>query len=202
MTSFFNVTPQAQSEATRIPVTLLDTLLHQRPDWTSPNWRKMFLSSWLSPCDLKVIQVREIQISAFLSRGRSAASAVDRTSTLHVCRPPGCGIAGVSDTQVLSLSHPSSQHHRVTPLNQGHSRCRSMVLRGVRRNPKPAKPRLPITPEILRHLKNQWAPPMPGRQTTRCYGQPVVWFLGVLEGRGVHNKAWRTSHTLTAGRGC
>lgn len=31
------------------------------------------------------------------------------------------------------------------------------VLRGVRRNPKPAKPRPPITPEILRHIRAQWS---------------------------------------------
>ena len=46
MTTLFNVTPQARAEATQIPDTLLDILFHQRPDWTSLNWRKMFLTSW------------------------------------------------------------------------------------------------------------------------------------------------------------
>ena len=46
MRTFLNTTPQAQTQATQIPVPLLDMLLHQRPDWTSPDWMRMFLSSW------------------------------------------------------------------------------------------------------------------------------------------------------------
>jgi hypothetical protein len=46
MTVFFASIPQAHREAVRVPPPLLDMLLHQRPDWTLPAWRKMFLSSW------------------------------------------------------------------------------------------------------------------------------------------------------------
>ena len=44
MRAFLNATQPAQTQATQIPAPLLDMLLHQRPDWKSPNWR-MFLSS-------------------------------------------------------------------------------------------------------------------------------------------------------------
>ena len=43
---FFGSSPQAHPEAARVPAPLLDMLLHQRPDWLSPTWRKLFLSSW------------------------------------------------------------------------------------------------------------------------------------------------------------
>ena len=43
---FFDSTPQACREAARVPSFLLDILLHQRPDWLSPTWRTLFLSSW------------------------------------------------------------------------------------------------------------------------------------------------------------
>ena len=46
MTVFFASIPQVHREVVRVPPPLLDMLLHQRPDWTLPAWRKMFLSSW------------------------------------------------------------------------------------------------------------------------------------------------------------
>ena len=46
MTILFASVPQAHREAVEVPAPLLDMLLHQRPDWTSPTWRRMFLSSW------------------------------------------------------------------------------------------------------------------------------------------------------------
>ncbi len=46
MRVFSQSSPQACREAARVPTPLLDMLLHQRPDWLSPTWRKLFLSSW------------------------------------------------------------------------------------------------------------------------------------------------------------
>ena len=45
---FFQVVPQAASRrATPIPEELLDILVHQRPDWTSPAWRRLFVNTLL-----------------------------------------------------------------------------------------------------------------------------------------------------------
>lgn len=43
---FFESTPQACREADKVPTPLLDMLLLRRPDWLSPTWRTLFLSSW------------------------------------------------------------------------------------------------------------------------------------------------------------
>lgn len=42
---FYQCTPQAAKEPSVVPAHLLDMLIHLRPDWTSPVWRKMFLST-------------------------------------------------------------------------------------------------------------------------------------------------------------
>lgn len=52
----FSSTPQAWTEATRIAAPLLDMLLHQHPDWVSPDWRRMLLP-WTG-ISSEVIQVR------------------------------------------------------------------------------------------------------------------------------------------------
>ena len=46
LTTFFDSVPQAGKEAVTVPMSLLEMLVHQRPDWTSPAWRRMFRSSW------------------------------------------------------------------------------------------------------------------------------------------------------------
>jgi len=46
MKVFFDSTPQARHKADRVSPQLLNMLLLQRPDWTSPSWRSTFLSSW------------------------------------------------------------------------------------------------------------------------------------------------------------
>ena len=56
MTVFFKSSPQACREAVKVSTPLLDMLLIQRPDWLSPTWRRLFLSScskhWPPPqCD-------------------------------------------------------------------------------------------------------------------------------------------------------
>ena len=43
---FFNCSPQAHKDPCVVPGQLLDMLLLQRPDWTSPSWRRMFRSTW------------------------------------------------------------------------------------------------------------------------------------------------------------
>ena len=42
---FFQCTPQAASVPCPVPSQLLDMLIHQCPDWTSANWRTMFVST-------------------------------------------------------------------------------------------------------------------------------------------------------------
>lgn len=42
---FLSCVPQAPSSPSPIPQSLLDMLLHNRPDWTSSSWRRMFLST-------------------------------------------------------------------------------------------------------------------------------------------------------------
>ena len=42
---FSSVVPQRQPHPSPIPAALLDMLLHSRPDWTSPSWRRMFSRS-------------------------------------------------------------------------------------------------------------------------------------------------------------
>ena len=52
-----------------------------------------------------------------------------------------------------AIRHFSIMAGQGDPFRPGAFPVLQYVLRGVRRNPKPAKPRLPITPEILRHLR-------------------------------------------------
>ena len=43
--AFLSHTPQAADRSTRVPPPLLDMLITQRPDWTSADWRTMFLAT-------------------------------------------------------------------------------------------------------------------------------------------------------------
>ena len=54
------------------------------------------------------------------------------------------------------------------------------VLRGVRRNPKPAKPRLPITPEILHHIRAQWSPHARETDYKMLWAACCVGFFGFM----------------------
>ena len=54
-----------------------------------------------------------------------------------------------------AIRHFSIMAGQGDPFGPGAFPVLQYVLRGVRRNPKPAKPRLPITPEILHHIRNQ-----------------------------------------------
>ena len=49
LSTFYRCIPQADKTSSTVPVQLLGMLLHQRPDWTSYSWRRMFLSSWDRP---------------------------------------------------------------------------------------------------------------------------------------------------------
>ena len=40
---FFQCQPQANPSPSPLPATLMQLLVHQRPDWLSPAWRTMFL---------------------------------------------------------------------------------------------------------------------------------------------------------------
>ncbi|CAI8044613.1 hypothetical protein GBAR_LOCUS24725, partial [Geodia barretti] len=147
-----------------------------------------FLGEALAPA---TIQVRAIQISAFLSRGRSAASAVDRTSTLHVCHPPGCGIAGVSDTQLLSLSHPSSQHHGRTgrPLWTREIPGAAVCPQGSKAESQASKTTPAHNPGDPPPPQEPMGAPCQGDRLQDAMGSLLCGFFWVLEGRGVHNKA-------------
>ena len=45
LTLFLQTNPQAAEKPSQIPGPLVDMLVRQRPDWTSSNWRTMFISS-------------------------------------------------------------------------------------------------------------------------------------------------------------
>ena len=45
LSTFYRCIPQVDKTPSPVPVQLLEMLLHQRPDWTSHSWRRMFLSS-------------------------------------------------------------------------------------------------------------------------------------------------------------
>ena len=45
---FLQVVPQADSTATPIPAALVDLLVREQPDWTSPHWAQLF-SACLKP---------------------------------------------------------------------------------------------------------------------------------------------------------
>ena len=45
MDLFFRQVPNAARLPSAIPVSLLDLLIGQRPDWTSPTWSQLFISS-------------------------------------------------------------------------------------------------------------------------------------------------------------
>ena len=57
-----------------------------------------------------------------------------------------------------AVRHYSIMAGHGDPFSPGAFPLLQYVLRGVRRVPRPpTQPRLPITPEILRHIKSQWA---------------------------------------------
>ena len=79
-----------------------------------------------------------------------------------------------------AIRHLSIMAGQGDPFGPGKFPVLQYVLRGVRRNPKPAKPRLPITPEILRHLKNQWAPHARETDYKMLWAACCVGFFGFL----------------------
>lgn len=42
VTEFLSLVPQAQESMTEIPARLVDLLLLEQPDWTSPRWSQLF----------------------------------------------------------------------------------------------------------------------------------------------------------------
>ena len=44
LSSFLQLAPNAHTEPTVLPGKLMQALVYQRPDWTSPTWRAAFLS--------------------------------------------------------------------------------------------------------------------------------------------------------------
>ena len=64
------------------------------------------------------------------------------------------------------------------------------VLRGVKRVPKPpARPRLPITPQILRGLKSQWSPLAADQDYVMLWAACCIGFW-VSESWGVYIDSW------------
>jgi len=45
MDVFFQQAPKASTIPSAIPEALLDLLISQQPDWTSPTWSRLFISS-------------------------------------------------------------------------------------------------------------------------------------------------------------
>ena len=46
MDVFFQQAPQASTIPSAVPEALLDLLISQQPDWTSPTWSRLFISSF------------------------------------------------------------------------------------------------------------------------------------------------------------
>ena len=58
---------------------------------------------------------------------------------------------------LLAVRHYSIMAGQGDPFGPGAFPVLQYILRGVRRSPRaPAQPRLPVKPQILRHLKSQW----------------------------------------------
>ena len=58
---FFQCCPQAAKHPSVIPESLLDMLVHKRPDWTSCSWRTMFLST-LRRCHLHSSHIEQVNV--------------------------------------------------------------------------------------------------------------------------------------------
>ena len=63
------------------------------------------------------------------------------------------------------------------------------VLRGVKRAPRqPSRPRLPITPHLLRTIKTQWAARASDQDTSMLWAACCMGFFGFMESRGVYGQ--------------
>ncbi len=68
LSSFFQVCPHADRQASPIPPPLIDRLVAQQPDWTSPSWAALFGSFlqqvWRTPCSEPTIPERSDTLSS------------------------------------------------------------------------------------------------------------------------------------------
>ena len=84
---FLSCSPQAAPSPSPIPQSLLDMLLHNKPDWTSPSWRKCFSVPWegSSTIHTPLLWYWPTPLHRFLPGRKLPTAAIIRAHPLHIC---------------------------------------------------------------------------------------------------------------------
>lgn len=120
MRVFFDAHPQALKSPQAIPATLMDLLVHRRPDWTSPNWTSMFNRLFEHPS-------LTAPSGAMPLASRDTRTSVLRAESLHSQPLKSCYAGSsafspdkASSTVHLNATYQESDFRRSSNLSQTH----------------------------------------------------------------------------------